>query len=453
MKNLITPILLALIALLHTPLCAQEVILNPDFTALATFKTNNSTETNDAYQRTNGTGGDANKVGGSATTAVDIFIPVDSDPASNTSQNNYALVGDNFNDGLPFVTTANDGEITLRLRATAGSDLLKFNIGVVTDDDATKYHLVGTPNSHGDAPANSTIDTTITLNLSTICALIKKCDTFEKLEVDTQKITLYIFLSSATSTPANPFLLTDHAKGFFVNFNLSNKVQNGSTGVQDVVPSFDDLRKGDEQLTAIFSGTPIADYNRTLFFQYPSIAQSASGKNNNPQVAKADGATEIHLEGGVSVTSGDIKIKGLTNGTVVHLAVAYVNDYQFASNVSNLKSETPETIDAFLQKNACFLISAGFLKDHYVLDYLRNFRDQTLLENPFGRLFVQWYYTVAPYYAHIIAQHQFLRWTFRGLGHFLYFFLKYLFWPLAFLMPALVLCLFIPRFKHIFRSH
>jgi hypothetical protein len=134
---------------------------------------------------------------------------------------------------------------------------------------------------------------------------------------------------------------------------------------------------------------------------------------------------------------GDIVIENLKNGSPVEVGIGYVNKWKFVTMITASEPVTPEQIKTFLQKKKCYLLSAGFGGEHYVIEYFRNFRDHTLLKSGMGRSFVRWYYKTAPYYAQYVSNNVFLRYLVRGIGYFLYFLFNY-FW-ISILVPFLAI--------------
>jgi len=64
----------------------------------------------------------------------------------------------------------------------------------------------------------------------------------------------------------------------------------------------------------------------------------------------------------------------------------------------------------------CFIATAAYgTETASQLNVLRDFRDQVLLKNPLGSLFVQTYYEVSPPIATLIAKSDFLRTVVREL--------------------------------------
>ena len=114
----------------------------------------------------------------------------------------------------------------------------------------------------------------------------------------------------------------------------------------------------------------------------------------------------------------------LSNATLYHVTLGYVDKWQFVTKLPVSKSETPESIINFLEKESCYFISAGFKESHYVLDYFRWFRDNVLLKFSLGKAFVNVYYETAPHYAlKYIYPSETLSFLIRTFSYILYFFM------------------------------
>ena len=104
---------------------------------------------------------------------------------------------------------------------------------------------------------------------------------------------------------------------------------------------------------------------------------------------------------------------------------ALVDKYYFRTEKSNTLSVTPEMIETFLKESSCFLASAGFGRDHYVLAYFRMIRDEILLKNSLGAAFVDSYYRHSPSLAYKILKSSSLSWAVRMISYGIYFLLNY----------------------------
>lgn len=115
------------------------------------------------------------------------------------------------------------------------------------------------------------------------------------------------------------------------------------------------------------------------------------------------------------------ELSGLTNGTLYYIAVsAYDNvlDVPNESTKSAEVSESPEVIRGIMglkNTGGCFIATAayGSYEERHV-KVLREFRDNYLLTNSLGRVFVSCYYSISPPIADFIRDSETLRFIVRA---------------------------------------
>ena len=144
------------------------------------------------------------------------------------------------------------------------------------------------------------------------------------------------------------------------------------------------------------------------FFYSPTSESSPT----NSVIIPGNGITQsadiqISADGSMSPT----KIKDLQNDVtyVFNIAtidfggnVAFFTDQDIA--VGQFHKAKPSKVFGLLDKKKCFVATAAFGSEMDPrIQIFRNFRDQILMENTFGRNFVAWYYTNGPSLAKFIA--------------------------------------------------
>jgi hypothetical protein len=195
-----------------------------------------------------------------------------------------------------------------------------------------------------------------------------------------------------------------------------------SSQIPDNTYSLTQLVKGDGRLFADLSNGQLItfmgdDIHKTLIFSYSNTTVQASETLGN--AVNVIGGDVLELQ--APVLNGVLKVTGLNNGEEYNLAFSTVNKYQFSSPLSVSLVQEPEDILALLQKQACYLVTAGFQREHPVLDRLRLFRDEQLLTTSLGRRFVNFYYRTAPLMAPYIIESPFLAWLIRMSAYLMVF--------------------------------
>ncbi len=201
-------------------------------------------------------------------------------------------------------------------------------------------------------------------------------------------------------------------------------------------PTLHYVIKGDGRLFMDYTGSLLAD-------AYKAVAvKHGAGVSTSVDIFTAEASGEL-VDTDYPACSGErqqLTVSDLDNTVEYNLAVACVDKFMFATNFSVPIKETPELIEPFLEKNACYFISAGFGHEHFVLKFFRDFRDHVLVKNSWGKKFVGWYYRSAPKYAGIVYKSNVLSFFVRMGAYFLYFILSL--WKLLFvLLPIIIVSL------------
>lgn len=145
--------------------------------------------------------------------------------------------------------------------------------------------------------------------------------------------------------------------------------------------------------------------------------------------------------------SGELRTGRLDNGRSYQVGVMTLSKFGFTSNpMINLSVSSfprtfmpgvPQSIDTFIQEQSCYLLSAGFGEEHFVIEYFKDFRDHVLNKFSLGRLFIKGYYASAPQFAPTIYHSKFLSFSVRMAGYFMY----YLFRSSFFWVPLVMMIL------------
>ena len=281
-----------------------------------------------------------------------------------------------------------------------------------------------------EIPANNgiIIYSNVAVSIQELCSQTDAgCTLIGRKHADTLKhnieVALYFFTSEVDDyTIGKTLSISSLPDGTFFKYFLSNGIDLGTD-----VAVLDNLIKGDARLTVTYSGSKINEMNDVIGIVYKT-PPPATSTAEWPQASFADalenGGAIGSRDNGISIP-GQFFVKNLTNGEDYWVGVAFVNKWYFATLVSESKNQVPEEIETFLETRACYLISAGFKKDHHVLDYFRGFRDRFLLKSEWGKRLVQVYYGSAPKYAQIIWQNEILSQIVRFFAYLAYFLMRY----------------------------
>ncbi len=231
---------------------------------------------------------------------------------------------------------------------------------------------------------------------------------------------IFIFSAPALQN-LDDFDPADHSGGIHLELHFSSKVPSSTVSITN-------LRIGDTELIVDYTvDTAVDDYYKLLIFNYTAAAVAPL------TLAAANGLGAVWGSPLENTQIGTIDIKNLVNLTTYNFGLALLNKYQFATTVSASRPGRPLEIEAFIKESACYFFSAGFGEEHYVLQYLRSFRDRILLTNYFGSKLVDFYYATAPEYVRYIYSSQTISAIVRGIAYFLYFLLNYCWYLLFFL--------------------
>jgi hypothetical protein len=318
-----------------------------------------------------------------------VYIPLDgdSDQLKHTLFANPAFMPKKIGDGT---TTF---KITLRLNNSEVTDHI-LNVGVEdgTDNSYEPFALTNTLAERTIA-ANSTSDVIFRFTLDSMCSETDCADIQSTVEDRDESFDLHFFLDTVNQTSSH----TGTENGFYIQLKFSDRVPENSF-------TLDRLIKGDERLVAQLSGGDAitqmgTDAYRIYVHRYPE-----ANTTTQPVQALGDASGAQLGDLDAVILSGNLTVKNLTNRINYNLAFALANKYLFVSELSNSLVGTPEDILSLLESQACFLLSAGFQREHPVLETYRWIRDNILLRFAYGKMFVESYYRLAPPIAGIIYQ-------------------------------------------------
>ena len=347
-----------------------------------------------------------------------VYVPMDGPLAGAADEAKYFI---DKNAGTLFDVTSTSQKINFPLYVNALTVTNPFYIYVALKDNSNNYKIVTFSSSTYNGTTN--LDVTFPVSVKEFCDQSGvDCSSFTSTSGTEKTFTAYFFLNDTvpTSLPVGTTITPSSAgynNGIYFQLNMSNKVYTKNQVTLDITKT----RPGDKRL--------ILEYSGSAGITNPKAVRVISFGSTNPGSAIDDEpiVTALNAGGGLTSTeypystSGQLTVTNLENGVETFLSVVMVNLYNIATVVSPAGSETPLEIQELLKKEGCFLLTAGFGEDHYVISYFRHFRDAVLAKSYLGKAFISFYYESAPKYALLIYKHETLRAMIRGMAYTLYF--------------------------------
>lgn len=301
------------------------------------------------------------------------------------------------------LTTVND----------TGSDR-KLYVAVQDPSDTTDYCIVGGGTTFSSS--TSEVLSWVQASMAEVCASIDCSTLANPSTTKTKQFLFYYFFSATTySTRTCESFSTSETGGAYLKGNFSVRLPSAALVINE-------LRRGDGRLKALFTGATISDFNRTLALINGTGATVTAAGDTGTQL-NVSGTELIDLE--IASTASEANIKPLVNNVLYSVGLVIEDKYQLTTVISNVPaSVAPAEIEALLEKQACYILSAGFGEKHFITDYFRGLRDKVLLKTSLGSAFVAWYYKTAPYYTATIYNSPAISFMVRCLAYIAWFVLN-----------------------------
>lgn len=349
--------------------------------------------------------------GSSESAPAKVYVPMNSPSATAANYLLAAGVTDLFSPSQSAYTIS----FPLYLNSTASDYYLYASV----KDGTNGYKLAF---KHGTGPYNSVTNSSVTfpLNIKELCDQLSDCSNFTTTGNTEKAYMVYFFFS--TTTPASFALgtVTDPATytgGIFFEVNMSNRIYTSS----QIAPSISKIRPGDGRLIVEYTSTgSILKPKAVRIFNFGETSPGGAVDLQPAQTSYTAGGTLVTTEYAYAA-SGEVTVNNLPNSKTANLSVVFEDLYKFGTVVSSDSAGSPMAIQELLKKEGCFLLTAGFGEDHYVISYFRHFRDAVLAKSFLGRAFINFYYETAPKYALLIYKHETLRALIRTFAYSLYF--------------------------------
>ncbi|NOT81071.1 MAG: hypothetical protein HOP07_18970 [Bacteriovoracaceae bacterium] len=280
-------------------------------------------------------------------------------------------------------------------------------------------------------------DVAFSFSPADICLRIPtECTSFLAAE-DTKAIktfTVYFFLSDQSAYGPTSTIVPTTAplnNGIYFSMLMSNQVYEET----ELIIMINKVRIGDNRLILEYTtnlGSLDAVYAKsTRVFKH----SSAPAIVNDPIKDYAGALTTKEYP---YALNSELIVSDLANNSYVFLSVAFVDKFNFVTNLSDDITESPLDIEELLKKQGCFLLTAGFGEEHYVIQFFRNFRDATLSKSYLGKMFINFYYETAPKYALEIYHSPSLRFMIRSMAYVAYAVFNYYWLIFGFLALAIL---------------
>jgi hypothetical protein len=341
-------------------------------------------------------------------TAFNAYIPVDLEP-DNTIQSNRDL--SHYIGSVPYYDP--NYPITIFL-ADPQTPYRYFFLAFKTNSGT---YRVFTPTQTLNDVNNQAISFTLGDIASVDSSVLNLTPTTTTSDIN-ESLTIFVFSSNGQSVGDQIDLgQTGAPTGVYINLTFNSTVEPNSLILNGI-------DRGDTMLSIDFDRSLITtlpfqqQLYQLLLINFGATDPNLDSLGHNyqtiiPKIKKVD------LLAQPLDTSADFY--DLTNGELYFLSIALLNKFQYVNLVPSPLSDTPFELMAFLKQKNCYLISAGFQRNHYVLEYFRKFRDQYLLKREWGKSFVEWYYDWSPKYAPTIYKHPLLAKMVRGGAYSLYY--------------------------------
>lgn len=366
-----------------------------------------------------GPSGDATSVDAPAK----LYLPIQNDGSANSGSASNLYYISAISSVFDVSNTAHVAYIPLRINTPGGVD--RYLYVAVKDTTATPnvYRPIKMYGTGALAQGLTNSDITFSFSPADICSkLPTECTTLVSNSTSkTEKsFIVYFFLSSQSSYGAGDTIdVTSLSNGIYFQVFVSNRVYNDS----DLRITISNLRSGDKRV--IFDYTASATItSATAKSVRVYLHDGAPGVQNSPLASYSGSVLSQEFP---YVQNSELTVTNLTNGDSPRLSVFFLDKYNFATTLSGDVVGSPKEIEELLKKEGCFLLTAGFGEEHYVIEYFRHFRDDVLSKNVLGQMFISTYYELAPKYALSIYKNETIRFAIRGAAYILYFLFNYIY--------------------------
>lgn len=226
----------------------------------------------------------------------------------------------------------------------------------------------------------------------------------------------YLFLAETSYIGDSSIDPATNTTGFHLNIKFSNKVY------ADDYIKINSVVVGDKNLEVIYAG-PKVNFLQDIyaFSQEKNSPVCENVARNHTNCIDPAAPLKLFDKTAGGDISGRIRLYNLTNNVTYNISLGFIDKFGFMTNISNQAIEAPLEIEVYINESACFLLSAGFQREHFVLNSFRYFRDQWLVKVPWGASFIDFYYSTAPHYTPYIFHSPLLSGLVKTIAILIYF--------------------------------
>jgi len=362
-------------------------------------------------------GTSSNGDGSAETDPARIYIPMDGPLAGAADELNYFI-----EPGVTRLFSASSTD-TISFPLYLNSTSNDYYLYMAIKDPTAGYKIVSSVASPFNDKTN--LDYNFSITPLSMCTQTADCTAFAVTSGTEKTYLSYFFLS--TDTPvALPIGTTitpgsgNHTGGMYYEINMSNRI---FTAAQ-VTMTISEIRAGDRRVIVNYSSSASILKPKAIRLYNHGGTAAAVSANQPIQSYLASGGALLSNEF-TYTDAGEITLSNLINGTTAYYSVLAVDKYKFGTVLSEDIEGSSKSIEELLKANNCFLLTAGFGENHFVIDYFRDFRDRVLVKTFLGKKFISFYYELAPKYALVLYNYESIRGVVRGLAYGVYFIFKY----------------------------
>jgi hypothetical protein len=350
-----------------------------------------------------------------------IYVPVYGNSGS-IDNSNFSYFANSI--ALPLFSAGSsaDGEnyLQFNLNIDVVGDVKYLNVAISADSGATTFEGIGSiefsPFSSGNHLIQ--IDFNDICNYTSGSSSLFDCEIFNSgnTPADDAEFTLFFYLANGNHGDGASIEKSSY-NGVIYRVKMSNRVYSTN------FPRMLRMSKGDGQLITEVDGFTIND---DFDSWYAAIDSTSCTNDSELDPIRTFSLTRENLRDlDITRTDGEIKIGELTNGTCYSIRLFQCDKFGFCSNGTEQLAETPENIEVLLEEQSCFFFTAGFGREHYVVNFFQYWRDTFLKRFWLGKKFIQWYYKTAPQYTGYILKTPWLQKMIQGVGYALYGLIKW----------------------------